>query len=141
MTEQLVVFMWQEARPDNREFRQNSSVLVLENFKIGVPVPTTAEYVLNAEEILKAELGSGNKKKPDPIFTPKAIQYCLDKLGEFLTDPEDVSPEDLQSTDWDDTVSTDSSEDWTETQSTEDNWDNLEEGKDDKELPWEEDWS
>ncbi len=84
----MAKFMWCIARVDSRQYRQNSTELAPENFWVGVEVPLTSEYVFNAEEILKAELGSGNVDVPKPIYTAKALQFCLDKLGEYLRDPE-----------------------------------------------------
>ena len=137
MSEQLAVFIWTEARPDNREFRQNSSMLVPENFKIGIYIPRKSEYIYNIEEILQAELGTGNAVViPDPVYTPKAIQYCLDKLGEYLKDHK-VTPEDfdLDDDDWDngDKKEEKSSDDdeWLDGADTDDNkeedWDENEE--------------
>ncbi len=88
MTNIMAKFMWCIARVDSRQYRQNSTELAPENFWVGVEVPLTSEYVFNAEEILKAELGSGNVDVPKPIYTAKALQFCLDKLGEYLRDPE-----------------------------------------------------
>ncbi len=88
MTNIMAKFMWCIARVDSRQYRQNSTELAPENFWVGVEVLLTSEYVFNAEEILKAELGSGNVDVPKPIYTAKALQFCLDKLGEYLRDPE-----------------------------------------------------
>ena len=77
MTEQLVIFMWERCRPDNRQFRQNSAELLPLAFSVGVYIPRTVDYILNLEAILSAELVSGNKKKPEPIYTSKAIQFCV----------------------------------------------------------------
>ena len=149
MTDQLVLFTWDRARPDNREFRQNSSEFLPLAFSVGIYIPRTSDYIYNVEDILKAELGEGNI--PEPIYTPKAIQYCLDKLGEYLHDPEEVKPEDFQAESWDipasaphDTVSTDDNEDWGGATKPEESWDTLEENTDDKNLPWDEEkenWS
>ena len=134
MTEQLVIFMWKEARPDNREFRQNSSLLEPQEFAIGVEIPRTIDYILNILDIEAAELVSGNVPIPAPIYTPKAVRYFLDKLGEYLRDPEDVTPKDLQSADddWGDNdnvpkTNQPESDPWDTTVETDEKWNEKEE--------------
>ena len=133
MTEQLVIFMWKEARPDSREFRQNSSLLEPQEFAIGVPIPLTNEYIHNAEAILSAQLGSGNVDIPKPIYKNKAIQFALDYLGEYLRDPEDVTPKDLQSADddWGDNepikTAKEESDPWKDAVETDEKWNEKEE--------------
>lgn len=109
MTTITAKFMWKECRPDNREFRQNSSLLEPLNFTFGVEIPVTDEYMFNSSKVLRSleeqklwELNPNQPRLPEesPIYTPKALQFCLDKLGEYLRDPE---PEDFKaevSDDW-----------------------------------------
>jgi hypothetical protein len=132
MTEQLVEFMWQTARPDSRQYRQNSAELYPQQFVIGVNVPLTKDYILNAEELIQFDLGSGNATRPTPIYTPLAVRYCLDKLGEHLVDAQ-TSTSKVDNDDWDDDKKT-------ETSNPDDGW-----GEDNKkDVPWkeeDEDWS
>lgn len=135
MTEQLVEFMWQIARPDSRQYRQNSAELYPQQFVIGVNVPLTKEYVLNAEALIQFDLGSGNATRPTPIYTPLAVRLCLDKLGEHLGETDKVSTPNVDNDDWgNDTDITKNKSD------PNDSW-----GEDDKkDVPWkeeDEDWS
>src|SRR5574341_182517 len=130
MTEIMAKFMWIVARPDNRQYRQNSAELQPENFWFGVEIPLEKDYIFNAEEILVAQLGSGNVDVPQPIYTAKALQFCLDKLGEYLHDPEDIKPEDFTSEDdWSDNTTSKSSE-------PTESW--GEDEKEDKDEKWDE---
>jgi hypothetical protein len=110
----MAKFMWCIARVDSRQYRQNSTELAPTDFWLGVEIPLTSEYVWNVEEILAAQLGSGNVDIPKPIYKNKAIEFCQDYFGEYLRDPDDIKPEDLQSkTGWEDEAETKSgSEDW-----------------------------
>lgn len=117
--------MWIVARVDSRQYRQNSTELQPENFWVGVEVPMTKEYVWNADEILKvreakatSELGYDAKlpipDEPNPIYTAKALQFCLDKLGEYLHDPEPSDFKQEDNDDWGDTDTKSSAEDWSD---------------------------
>ena len=88
MTNIMAKFMWCIARVDSRQYRQNSTELAPDSFWVGVEVPLTSEFVFNADEILSAQLGSGNVDVPKPVYTAKALQFCLDELGKYLHDPE-----------------------------------------------------
>ena len=107
MTNIMAKFMWCIARVDSRQYRQNSTELAPESFWLGVEIPLTSEYVWNAEEILAAQLGSGNVDVPKPIYKNKAIEFCQDYFGEYLRDPEpddfkaEKDPEDWSETDED----------------------------------------
>ena len=133
MTEQLVEFMWQIARPDSRQYRQNSAELYPQQFVIGVNVPMTKEYVLNAEALIQFDLGSGNATRPTPIYTPLAVRYCLDKLGEHLLDIQLSTPK--LDEDWDDEEKLDDKkpakssddEEWDKAIDTDEKWDDTEE--------------
>lgn len=85
-------FMWQECRPNLTEYQQTSVILNPQKFVIGVEVPDKAEYLVNFIEVNNSILNG--QDIPEPIYTPKAIKYCLDKLGEFLT--QKVTPDDFK---------------------------------------------
>ena len=135
-------FMWLVARVDDRQYRQNSTELQPDNFIVGVEIPVETRYVWNAEEILKAPL-EGNQE-PAPIYTPEALRYCLDKLGEYLRDPDDVQKEDLKPEDEDDWG--DTSTEPTNVAGVDDGWSDAidtddEHKEDEKWDEKEEDWS
>lgn len=101
MAEIGVYFGWLEVRPDNRQYRQNSVLLVPQTqsespVKVWVGVPLESQYVHNYEQIISAQLDA-NSTAPDPILTPKGMQLALERLGESLVDEE---PPDLDDEDW-----------------------------------------
>lgn len=148
----LAKFMWCIARVDSRQYRQNSTELAPESFWVGVEVPLEKEYIFNVEEILVAQTGSGNMDVPKPIYTAKALQFCLDKLGEFLHDPDEVSPDDFKqepADDWGETETKKEKIDWSDNaepspqaKEVEEIWDGDDDGDpdekwNDKEESWE----
>lgn len=101
MDEIGVYFGWLEARPDNRQYRQNSILLVPQTqsespIKVWVGVPLEKEYIHNFDQIISAQLDA-NLTAPEPILTPKGMQLALERLGESLVDEE---PPDLGDEDW-----------------------------------------
>lgn len=148
MSNTLAKFMWIVARVDSRQYRQNSTELQPENFWVGVEVPMTKEYVWNADEILKvreakatSELGYDAKlpipDEPNPIYTNKAIELCLNELGKYLRDPEPSDFKQEDNDDWGDTSTESASvagtDDWSDAVDTDDKhkdeekWDESEE--------------
>jgi hypothetical protein len=96
-----------------------------------VNVPLTKEYVLNAEEILKFDLGSGNATRPTPIYTPLAVRFCLDKLGEHLGETDKVSTPDNED-EWETEkhekpAKSSDDEEWDKAIDTDEKWDDTEE--------------
>ena len=98
-------FLWLEAKPDNRQYRQNSIVLNPSGVNVSVNVPLKPEYIANSAEVIKFQLDQGGT--PLPVLTPKGLRYCMDELDkEFQSDLEDekeetpIAEENLE---WDDT--------------------------------------
>lgn len=140
MTDNITIIMTlMELKPDSRQYRQNSCLLMPvyadgTPVKVGATVPFDAEHILNYTEIANAQLT--NQNQPQPILTAKGLRALEDTLGEYLRDPEDVKPEDLQSNeDWGDTSEPPKDEtDWSDNASFD-----KDEAEKETEVPWDED--
>ena len=89
-----VYFKWDEYRPDNRQYKQQSMLVwpLLDGDEvIKVEMDLPVSLLANAEEYLKAEI-EGNKP-PTPIFTIKAQKYLVDEWEKVFSD---VSPNDFK---------------------------------------------
>jgi len=86
MTEELtttIYFMWKSVLPDKRQYKQNGTVLELDDTRIAVIIPCTTEYIFNLDAITTAE--SNNKSdSPKPILTPAGMRYCIDELEKVM---------------------------------------------------------
>lgn len=95
-----IEFLWLEAKPDNRQYRQNSIVLNPSGVNVSVNVPFKPEYIANSAEVIKFQLDQGGT--PLPVLTPKGLRYCMDELDkEFQSDLEDEK-EETPETEWSD---------------------------------------
>jgi hypothetical protein len=131
-----VVFRLDELKPDRREFKQQSMLLIpTKALEVIVRVPCTNEYVYNSEKINAATLGNDNT--PTPLFTPAGLFYIHGEFEKFFSDP---TPEDFElvpsEEEWDndeekkEALTEDSDDGWDddEDESTEDEkWDENEE--------------
>ena len=96
-----VEFLWMEARPDNRQYRQNSTLLNPASINVGVQVPLKPEYVLNSNDIILYQLNQGGT--PLPVLTPKGLRYCLDQLDKEFSDDDKGDNTIEENLEWEDT--------------------------------------
>ena len=143
MTEELtttIYFAWKSVMPDTRQYKQNGTVLELDDVFVAFHVPLTSEYIFNQDKVIAAQL-DGNLDVIKPLLTPAGMRYCIDELEKVMSEPEfTVEPtEDWEEeTKTDDTVSTTHIDDW----SSDVHFDEGDAGKADNEL-WEsneDDW-
>lgn len=86
MTEELTTtlyFVWKSVMPDKRQYKQNGTVLELDDTRIAVVIPCTTEYIFNLDAITSAEL-SDKSDSPKPILTPAGMRYCIDELEKVM---------------------------------------------------------
>ena len=107
----LVKMAWKMVQPDARQWKQSMPQLEPIDIEVGVFVPLSAEYIVNREEILTWQIGSGNGKMPHVILTPKGMRYCIDALEKEMkmtetqypaTSPQESAKEDDDWDNWDD---------------------------------------
>ncbi len=86
MTEELTTtlyFVWKSVMPDKRQYKQNGTVLELDDTRIAVVIPCTTEYIFNLDAITTAE-SSDKSDSPKPILTPAGMRYCIDELEKVM---------------------------------------------------------
>lgn len=86
MTEELtttIYFAWKSVMPDKRQYKQNGTVLELDDTRIAVVIPCTTEYIFNLDAITTAE-SSDKSDLPKPILTPAGMRYCIDELEKVM---------------------------------------------------------
>jgi hypothetical protein len=119
-----VYFKWDEYRPDNRQYKQQSMLVwpLLDGDEvIKVEMDLPVSLLANAEEYLKAEI-EGNKP-PTPIFTIKAQKYLVDEWEKVFSDisPDDFKPA-VDNGGWDDPSTEEETKAAKELQNADDNW-------------------
>lgn len=112
----LVLFEMKEVRPDDREFRQNSTLFVPQGVKVQIGVPRENDYVANLSEISLKELSG--EAAPEPILTVKGSVYVLQQFEEAYKSLKSVTLT-AKAEEWSDVVETEkklnAEDDWTET--------------------------
>jgi len=92
-----LLFTWKQFMPDVRAYKPSSPVIETE-CSVGVDVPLTHEFILNAVDIIQNQLSADYT--PDPILTPLGMRYVIDQFEQVMT----VADADMQDDDsaWDD---------------------------------------
>ena len=137
-----VYFKWDEYRPDNRQYKQQSMLVwpLLDGDEvIKVEMDLPVNLLANAEEYLEAEI-EGNKP-PKPIFSIAAVKYLVDEWEKVFSDvsPDDFTPH-LSNADADWSADLPQSDPSGITE-PEDNWDDV--TTTEEPIPWnekDEDW-
>lgn len=124
MTENVLPFRfkWVSTSPDPHKTPMRNN-LEPEDIFVEIDVPVKGEYLANAEEILKEQLGAEvTKNYKNPVLTPAGMRYALEQLSlrEVLEPVEDVEWEDSKEEsssddeDWDEdpVEEADDDEDW-----------------------------
>jgi len=123
-------FKWVSTSPDPHKTPMRNNLEPVETF-VQVDVPVKGEFITNAEEIIKEQLGvEPTENHKAPVLTPAGMRYVMEQMSlrEVLEPVEDVE--------WDDT---------TEEETTGDDWDEdpVEETAgdddwDDEDIDWDE---
>jgi hypothetical protein len=90
MTEELtttIYFAWKSVMPDKRQYKQNGTVLELDDTFVAVVIPLTSQYVFNVDEVMTVEL-DGKSNLIEPILTPAGMRYCIDELEKVMGESE-----------------------------------------------------
>jgi hypothetical protein len=149
-----VLFSWDDFKPDQRVYRQQSISLTPHvgdhTLMIKIDVPLEHTYIANAEEIIQAKIANGSKA-PEPILTLAGVRWIVDQWDEvfYKTEAEKEEIKATEDDDWGETKTT-TDDEWGDTpatvsqpaQAADDEW--AEESKsDDKDAAWDEtkeDW-
>lgn len=123
-----VLFIWDKLRPDQREYRQQSSELLPENVYIQIDVPADPIYVIPG------------KNPAEIILTLTGMKYVIDQFDTVFLPPKKQEPN--ADDDWEDDKSTEESP-----ASEKDDWDSdadFDSEKETDKVPWNDDgddWS
>jgi len=142
----LVQFTWDICRPDNRQYKQQSTELSVYINKqpaiIDVYVPLDERYVSNYQEYLAKLKGEGDAKETARL-TPDGYAYAMSQLENVVSDPIEVK----DSIPWSESDKTESwgeeteSDDWSEPEEEKEpeDWAFSDDTSTDDDTPWDED--
>ena len=131
----LYKFMWKQFVPDRRAYKPSAPVIET-NCAIGVQVPLTPEFILNAVDIMQAQIASGNGEVPDPVLTPLGMRYCIDQFEMVMSDPTTDTTNDT--TAWDE--GEDDTPKSTKKETPKEEWEDEPETTTKQDVDWDESW-
>ena len=140
---EVIEFLWEEFKPDQRQFRNQSiSLMPAHGLLVSVSVPLEHELIHNFDDIIKSTLSG--EEKPDPILTMKGLKYVIDGFDNlFGLETEEVTLANKDDEDWDDLGEDEPKKEIKSSAKDDEDWDKLDDETTSGEEKWDadnEDW-